>query len=163
MDIVKCKRCNQQIDKRIDEFVKLSSGYAHKKCEEEFQVKRNTVICQICRKGINKLTDSYEKKANGYVHTNCISTDEKDKNELYNYINELFNLKAPGPANLTLIKKFHIENGYSYKSIYYTLKYYFEVKHNSIEKAKNEIHYVITPIEETLKDTFDFLKSDFSN
>ena len=33
----------------------------------------------------------------------------------------------------------------------------------SIEKAKNEIHYVITPIEETLKDTFDFLKSDFSN
>ena len=30
-------------------------------------------------------------------------------------------------------------------------------------KAKNEIHYIITPIEETLKDTFDILKSDFSN
>ena len=33
----------------------------------------------------------------------------------------------------------------------------------SSEKAKNEIHYTITPIEETLKDTFEFLKSDFSN
>lgn len=142
MDIVKCKRCGNQIDKRIDKFVKLSSGYAHEECEQQFQIKRNTVICQICRCGVNKLTDEYEKRASGYVHTKCISSDEKDKLELYGYINELFHLKAPGPANLTLIKKFHTENGYSYKSIYYTLKYYYEVKHNSTTKAQSRIGIV---------------------
>ena len=139
MDIVKCRRCGEQIDKRIDEFVKISNGYAHKKCEEQFQIKKNTVICQICRCGINKLTDEYVKKTNGYVHKSCISTEDLDKAELNNYICQIFHLKAPGPVNLSLIKKFHTENGYSYKSMYYALKYYFEVKKGSIEKSQNRI------------------------
>jgi len=139
MNIVKCKRCGEQIDKRVDEFVKLSSGYSHKECEEKFQIKKNTVICRICRCGINKMADDFIKRSDGYVHRSCISTDEKDKIELSNYICELFHLKAPGPVNNKLISKFHTENGYSYKSMYYTLKYHFEVKKGSVEKAQSRV------------------------
>lgn len=139
MDIVKCKRCGERLDKRTDEFVKLSSGYSHKKCEDAFQIKKNTVICQVCRQGINKLTDDFVKRNNGYVHKSCITEDEMDKLELCNYISEIFHLKSPGPANLSMIKKYHTENNYSYKSMYYALKYYFEIQHGSVEKAHERI------------------------
>lgn len=139
MNIVKCRRCGEQIDKRVDEFVKLSNGYAHKECEEKFQIKKNTVICRVCHCGINKLTDNFIKRTDGYVHESCVSTADKDKAELCNYICEIFHLKTPGPANNKLISKFHTENGYSYKSMYYTLKYHFEVKNGSVEKAQERI------------------------
>lgn len=139
MNIVKCKRCGEQIDKRVDEFLKLSNGYAHKACEEKFQIKKNTVICRVCHCGINKLTDKFIKRADGYVHESCVSKNDKDKAELYNYICELFHLKTPGPVNYKLISKFHDENGYSYKSMYYALKYHFEIKKGSIEKAQERV------------------------
>ena len=139
MDIVKCRRCGQQVDKRVDDYVKLSNGYAHKQCEDNFQIKKNTVICQVCRKGINKLTDEYIKKSNGYIHKSCVSSEDLDKKELNDYICEIFHLKAPGPTNSAMIKRFHEKNGYSYKSMYYALKYYFEVKKGSVEKSQNRI------------------------
>ena len=137
--VVKCRRCGADINRDTEEFVKISSGYAHKSCEEQFQIKRNTVICQICRQNINKLSDEYLKKSTGYIHRSCVPPEEADRLELCNYIVEIFHLKAPGPANMRLIKKFHTENGYSYKSMYYTLKYYFEIKKGSIEKSQERI------------------------
>ena len=139
MRLVKCKRCGEQIDRTKEEFVTLSNGYAHKHCEEEFQIKKNTVICQKCRGKINKLTDEYIKKNSGYIHKSCISTEEIERTELYNYICEIFKLKTPGPVNIKLVNKFHDELNYSYKSMYYTLKYYYEIKKNSIEKAQQRI------------------------
>lgn len=139
MNIVKCQRCNGQINKTTEEFLKISSGYVHKACEEQFQLKKNTVVCKICKGTINKLTDEYVKKNNGYIHKKCLSVDDQDKSELCNYICDIFHLKAPGPINNTLIAKFHNENGYSYKSMYYTLKYHFEVKKGSVEKAEGRI------------------------
>lgn len=139
MRLVKCKRCGELIDRTKEEFVTLSSGYAHKKCEDDFQTKKNTVICQKCRGTINKLTDDFIKKNNGYVHKNCISVEDEDRTELYNYICEIFKLKSPGPVNIKLVSKFHTELNYSYKSMYYTLKYYYEIKKGSIEKSQQRI------------------------
>lgn len=142
MDIVKCQRCGKPINKKIDSFVKIYCGYAHEECEKQLQIKRNTVICQICRCNINKITDEYEKMSTGYVHKKCISADDKDRLELYDYIAQIFHLKAPGPANVNLVRKFHVEYGYSYKSIYYTLKYCYEIKRIPIDKAQNRIGIV---------------------
>lgn len=139
MRLVKCKRCGEMINREVEEFVALSSGYAHKSCEEQFQIKKNTVTCQKCKQPINKLTDEYIKKGSGYIHKSCISTEEVEKAELNNYICEIFHLKTPGPANNNLINKFHNENGYSYKSMYYALKYYYEIKKGSVEKAQGRI------------------------
>ena len=139
MGLVKCKRCGISFDRAKEDFVKVAGGYAHKSCEEQFQIKRNTVICQVCRKNINKLTDEYLKRSNGYVHKTCVPPDEADRLELCNYISELFHIKTPGPVNMALIKRFHTENGYSYKSMYYALKYYFEIQKGSIEKAQERI------------------------
>lgn len=139
MGLVKCKRCGNSFDKTKEDFVKISGGYAHKLCEEQFQIKKNTVICQVCRNNINKLSDDFLKKSNGYVHRSCVAPDEADRLELCNYIAEIFHLKSPGPVNMALIKKFHTENGYSYKSMYYALKYHFEIQKGSIEKAQERI------------------------
>ena len=139
MASVICQRCRKLIDKEKEEFIKKSTGYVHKSCEEKDIIKRNTVTCQICRGDINKLTDEYEKKSTGYVHKKCIPPEDLDRLELYNYITQIFHFKAPGPVNLRLIKDFHDNKKYSYKSMYYALKYFVEVQHNSVDKMNGRI------------------------
>lgn len=142
MRLVKCQCCGKLIDRSIEQYIHKSNGYSHTLCEEEKTIKKNTVICQKCRQPLNKLTDEYIQTSAGYIHQDCITPEEWDKSRLHKYITELFGLKAPGPVNMALIKKFISNNGYTYKSIYYTLKYYYEIKHGSIEKADERIGIV---------------------
>lgn len=74
-------------------------------------------------------------------HPNCYQ-EILIKEELYEYICKLFTLKAPGPNNFRLIKRFREENGYTYTGILNALKYFFEVQHGSINKANERIGIV---------------------
>ena len=96
------------------------------------------VKCQYCEQLINREEEGFEKINNKYYHTKC-AIEVNDRKELYDYISELFHLKAPGPVNLKLIKTYHDTNNYSYKSMLYTLKYYYEVMNGKVEKANNRI------------------------
>ena len=84
-----------------------------------------------------------------YAHKECsISEDEKklqenkDREELYDYIMKLFNISFVDPKIQKQIKKYIEENNYTYSGIKKALVYFFEIKGNSIEKANGGIGIV---------------------
>jgi hypothetical protein len=74
-------------------------------------------------------------------HTECLQL-VKERDRLGEYICYLFKLKKPGPRNYTLIKKYIEDNGYTYKGIFYSLKYFYEIKKNDIRKSNESIGIV---------------------
>lgn len=84
-----------------------------------------------------------------YAHKECsISEDEKklqenkDREELYDYIMKLFNISFVDPKIQKQIKKYIEENNYTYSGIKKALVYFFEIKGNSVEKANGGIGIV---------------------
>lgn len=92
--------------------------------------------CALCGCDIDK-KDIVRYKEKNY-HPKCYE-ENKDREELSTYICRLFSLKAPGPRNYSLIKKYHFENGYSYRGMINSLEYFFEIKNNKKEKANESI------------------------
>lgn len=96
------------------------------------------VKCPICGQTFNrdKEPNVYYKKR--YYHPQCYNTiekDEKDRNDLINYICKIYNYKGPGPVINKQIKTFHDELGYTYSGILKCLVYFYEVKKNDPKKA----------------------------
>ena len=84
-----------------------------------------------------------------YAHKECsISEDEKklqenkDREELYDYIMKLFNISFVDPKIQKQIKKYIEENNYTYSGIKKALVYFFEIKGKSVEKANGGIGIV---------------------
>ena len=84
-----------------------------------------------------------------YAHKECsMSEDEKkiqenkDREELYDYIMKLFNISFVDPKIQKQIKKYIEENNYTYSGIKKALVYFFEIKGNSVEKANGGIGIV---------------------
>ena len=84
-----------------------------------------------------------------YAHKTCAdralsskSQEEQDYAVLEQYIKELFNIPALTPRIRKQISTYHSEHNYTYSGIYKTLKYWFEVRGNSIEKANGGIGIV---------------------
>ena len=77
-----------------------------------------------------------------YAHKSC--KQEKDKRVLEEYIKELFGYTSIPPRVSKQIQNYvhDLEHHYTYSGIYKTLKYFFEVKGNSIEKANGGIGIV---------------------
>lgn len=94
------------------------------------------VKCAYCENLVDKdLAERYKDKN---FHKECCKIF-KERDELAEYICELFKLKKAGPRNYTLMKRFQEENGYSYTGMLNALKYFYEVRHNSIEKSNSSI------------------------
>lgn len=98
------------------------------------------VKCALCGGMVDK-NEAVKYKGKNY-HPKCYY-ENKDREELATYICELFSLKAPGPRNYALIKKFRENNGYTYRGIINSLKYFFEVK--NMDKAKSNERIGIVP------------------
>lgn len=84
-----------------------------------------------------------------YAHKECAekaqnekSQEEKDLALLEEYIKNLFDISQLTPKIRKQISTYHTEKNYSYSGIYKTLKYWFEVKGNSIDKANGGIGIV---------------------
>lgn len=86
--------------------------------------------------------------ARRYAHKACAEVaeqnktkEQKDKELLENYIKSLFGISSITPKIRKQIDTFH--NGkdynYSYSGMYKTLRYHFEIKKGSIEKANGGI------------------------
>lgn len=94
------------------------------------------VKCAFCEELVDK--DIAERYKNKNFHKECCK-NFKEREELAEYICKLFHLKKAGPRNYTLIKRFQQENGYTFAGMQNALKYFYEVKNNSVEKAKASV------------------------
>ena len=81
-----------------------------------------------------------------YAHIEChkdqqlsISQEERDLEELRDYIKKLFNTDYINAKINTQIKEYHEKYNYSYIGMKKTLFYFYEVKQNSMEKANGGI------------------------
>lgn len=109
------------------------------------------VKCAICQKTFDRdKIQAVKHGARRYSHYECEPTGEKvplikkdeDLQKLLEYINILFKGQQNQAKVNQSIKKFHNELGYSYSGIQKALYYFYEIKHNSIDKANGGISIV---------------------
>lgn len=107
--------------------------------------------CPFCGVFFDRDKTAYEyiQKTGRYAHKECYdkdaalkAADEKNREALMQYIDVLFNGKANYPLIGKLLKKYKEELNFTYSGILNTLRYVYEVKGNSIEKANNSIGIV---------------------
>ena len=84
-----------------------------------------------------------------YAHISCAEKQQKektkeelDKEELENYIKQLFGITQLTPKIKKQIKKYIKEENYSYSGIRRSLVYFYEIKHNYLEKSNDGIGIV---------------------
>lgn len=105
------------------------------------------VKCPYCEHAFDTEKTEYVKiNQRRYAHKECYermlqqqSEEERDKQKLEAYIKQLFNIDILTPKINKQLKDYITINHYTYSGILGTLKYFFEVKHNSIEKANGGI------------------------
>ena len=93
------------------------------------------VKCAGCGMQLDK--DMAKRFKNLNYHPSCYEK-AKDRDELSKYICKTFGLKAPGPRNFALMKKFE-EQGMTLKGMLKALRYHYEVKHGQVDKAQERI------------------------
>lgn len=108
------------------------------------------VICLYCKKKFDTDIEPFIKpNSTRYAHVECHeqataakTQEDKDREALEAYIKQLFNIEVLDAKIRRQIKQYITEYNYSYSGILATLKYAFEVKHNSVEKANGGIGIV---------------------
>lgn len=100
------------------------------------------VKCLYCGQQFDRLSEPCVKIKNRYAHEQCskdyeasIPQEKKDEEALKNYIKEKFK----DNANWALINKQLLkykQDNFTYKGILKTLQYWYDIKHNDINKAK---------------------------
>ena len=107
--------------------------------------------CAICGKEFDRnAIQAVRHGARRYSHWACepdgelVPMEKKDEDlqKLLEYINILFKGQQNQAKVNQSIKKFHSELGYSYSGIQKALYYFYEIKHNSIDKANGGISIV---------------------
>ena len=105
------------------------------------------VKCSICGEYFDRDKEPFVKTSSTrYAHQQCsmskeeIQTQEqKDKEALERYIMTLFNTPYVEPRVQKQITKYINEYNYTYSGMLKALKYFYEVKGNSIDKANGGI------------------------
>lgn len=108
------------------------------------------VKCFYCGESFDANAEPFIKpNSRRYAHKECAedaeakkTKEERDKEALEEYIKKLFGIEALTPKINRQIKDYREKNNYSYSGIYKALKYSFEVRGNSIEKANGGIGIV---------------------
>ena len=107
--------------------------------------------CAICGKEFDRnAIQAVRHGTRRYSHWTCepdgelVPMEKKDEDlqKLLEYINILFKGQQNQAKVNQSIKKFHSEFGYSYSGIQKALYYFYEIKHNSIDKANGGISIV---------------------
>ena len=111
---------------------------------------KHMVKCLYCGEMFDASITPYIKpNARRYAHKTCAQSaeenkiqEEKDREALENYIKELFGINCISPKIKKQIETFVKDKNYSYTGILKTLKYFFEIRKNPIEKANGGIGIV---------------------
>lgn len=59
--------------------------------------------------------------------------EDTDREKLYKYLQEIFNINYPTGLMLKQIKEYREDRNYSYKNIYFTLKYMVEIQKKQLQ------------------------------
>lgn len=98
-----------------------------------------TVKCTFCNEYID--IEEAIKDDKNYFHKDCLKK-RNDRNELFDYICKLYNLKAPGPRIMQQVNSFIYNNNYTYFGIMKTLEYFYEIKKGDIKKSNDGVGIV---------------------
>ena len=106
---------------------------------------KHMVKCLYCQESFDINAEPFAKpRSNRYAHTKCyeqyeahLSQEDKDYEALTNYIKSLFH--ELNPRVVKQIKEYKSEYGYSYSGMLKTLKWWYEIKKNSVDKAQGGI------------------------
>lgn len=135
----RCKYCGREIDKENEEYVKTTNYYYHTSCREDGKGIR---FCQSCKQTFTDTDEIITYKGKKY-HKDCFPEIE-DRTLLYDYCCKLWGLKSPGPVIISQAKKYRSQ-GYTFRGMYYSLVYFYEVKGNDRNKVKGEETIGIIP------------------
>ena len=110
---------------------------------------KHIVKCFYCGKSFDANVEPFAKpRANRYAHASCHSQseshktqEEKDYEALVAYIKQL--LGNPNPRVWKQLKEYREQYGYTYSGIHKTLIWWYELKHNDIEKAVQTVRLFI--------------------
>lgn len=108
---------------------------------------KHIVKCYYCSQDFDTNEEEFVKvNSRRYAHKSCAdhheslkTQEERDKEILESYIKELFQIDSITPKIKKQINSFKKENNYTYSGMYKTLKYFFEIRGNPIEKANGGI------------------------
>lgn len=108
------------------------------------------VICKYCGIRFDRdIEPAIEVSYHRYAHKTCaekvnatIPQDEKDYNNLENYIKKLFNIKTVSAKTKKQIRDFREEYEYSYTGILKTLYWWYEIQGHTTELAHDGIGIV---------------------
>lgn len=158
--MVLCPYCKQKFDRDKEEYALIGARrYAHAACmlreaeKDPNYVKKeiidplDNVKCAYCQKPMSKKDEDCVMIGNGkYVHKACQELEEKrektDKEQLEDYIKELFNTTYIDPRVRAQIKKYVEEFNYTYSGIRKALVYHYEIKDGDKSKANGGIGIV---------------------
>lgn len=108
---------------------------------------KHLVKCPICGQQFDANATPYVMvNSRRYAHKSCAETaeknktkEQKDKEMLESYIKSLFGISSITPKIRKQIDTFHKDKNYTYSGMYKSLKYHYEIKNGSIEKANGGI------------------------
>ena len=108
------------------------------------------VVCKYCGIRFDRdIEPAVEINSRRYAHKSCmekinstISQDERDYNDLENYIKKLFKISNISAKIRKQIKDFREEYNYTYSGILKTLYWWYEIQNHTTELAKDGIGIV---------------------
>ena len=111
---------------------------------------KHMVKCFYCGQQFDASREPFVMaKARRYAHKSCaenyqssLTQEQKDRQELENYIKILFHTTSISTKIEKQIEKYISENHYSYSGIQRSLFYFYEIKKNSLDKANGGIGIV---------------------
>lgn len=92
------------------------------------------VTCAYCGcKTVDKLSQDYVAYKGKNFHKECCEK-QKEKDEFYAYVCEVFKLKAPGPRIYSQGNNFVKQHGYTYLGMQQTLYYIYTIKKHTNDR-----------------------------
>ena len=158
--VVLCPYCRTKFDRDKEEYAIVGTRrYAHAACmlreaekdpnyiKKEIIDPNDNVVCAYCKKPMSKKDEDCVMIGNNkYVHKACQELEEKrektDKEQLEDYIKDLFQISYIDPRVKGQIKKYIDEYNYTYSGIRKALIYHYEIKGGDKSKANGGIGIV---------------------
>ncbi len=158
--VVLCPYCKTKFDRDKEEYAIVGARrYAHAACmlreaekdpnyvKKEIIDPNDNVTCAYCKKPLSKKDEDCVMIGNNkYVHKGCQALEEKrektDKEQLEEYIKNLFQISYIDPRVKGQIKKYIDEYNYTYSGIRKALIYHYEIKGGDKSKANGGIGIV---------------------
>lgn len=131
------------------------------------------VKCLYCGERFNRNDSKIRvKKVNErrYAHYECwekhlnnMTKEEKDIENFFEYVKNLYKEEYNYLLTKKLAERYVKENKYTYSGMLKTLKWYYEIQNNSIEKAKGTIGIIPYIYNEALKYYYNLYKIQLLN